>query len=146
MPSESLIKRFDHVGLAVWNVDAALKIYRDMLGGKVTVYKEMGTTYDYTYTQFELGGGRLELIEPIDGKDSFLTKFLKARGEGLHHLTFRVNDIRKAAEHYKSIGLKITDEFYEDPLWKTSFVSPKSTTGVLIQLYETYPGSKYDRK
>ena len=143
MPAE-LFKRFDHVGIAVHNIDSALKIYRDILGGMITVYKEMGTTNDYLFTQFVLGKQRIELLEPLAGKESFLTRFLSRWGEGLHHLTFQVEDLRMARDFLTSQGLKITDEFYEDPLWKTAFISPNSSTGVLIQLYETIPGSKYD--
>lgn len=130
----------------MWDVDNALQIYRDQLGGEVKIYKSLGTTKDYLYTQVVIGGQRIELIEPVKDKESFLTRFLKTRGEGLHHLTFQVNDIKKATDHYKSIGMRIADEFYEDPMWKTAFISPKSTSGVLIQLYETYPGSPFDHK
>lgn len=140
----SFFKRFDHVGVAVRNVDSALTIYRDILGAKVTLYKEVGTTKDYTFTQFTLGEQRIELIEPVDGKQSFLTRFLETRGEGLHHLTFQVTNISEATEYLKAQGLRITDEFLEDPIWKTAFLSPRSTRGVLIQLYETTPGSLYD--
>ena len=139
-----LFRKFDHVGIAVRNTDAALITYRDILGGIVTTYKETGTTRDYVFTQFVLGKQRIELLEPVGNSESFLTKFLARWGEGLHHLTFQVNDIRKASDYLTAKGLKITDEFYEDPLWKTAFISPKSSSGVLIQLYETTPGSKYD--
>lgn len=130
----------------MWDVDNALQIYRDQLGGEVKIYKSLGTTKDYLYTQVEIGGQRIELIEPVKDKESFLTRFLRTHGEGLHHLTFQVSDIKKATDHYRSIGMRITDEFYEDPMWKTAFISPKSTSGVLIQLYETYPGSPFDHK
>lgn len=139
-----IIKRFDHVAIAVNNTDSALTIFRDILGGVVSTYKEIGITGDYLFTQFVLGRQKIELLEPVPGKDSFLTKFLAKYGEGLHHLTFQVKDIRKARDFLVASGLKITDEFYEDPLWKTAFISPKSMTGVLIQLYETIPGSRYD--
>ena len=140
----SVIKRFDHVGIAVYNTDSALTIYRDVLGGAVTTYKQIGTTEDYLFTQFILGSQKIELLEPVLNKESFLTTFLAKYGEGLHHLTFQVADIRKAQDYLTGRGMKITDEFYEDPLWKTAFISPKSTKGVLIQLYETTPGSRYD--
>jgi methylmalonyl-CoA/ethylmalonyl-CoA epimerase len=143
MASE-ILKQFDHVGIAVNSTDCALKIYRDVLGGEVTIYKEMGTTNDYLFTQLRLGKQRIELLESISGRESFLTRFLSRWGEGLHHLTFQVENIQRARDYLTSQGLRITDEFYEDPLWKTAFVSPKSTSGVLIQLYETIPGSKYD--
>jgi methylmalonyl-CoA/ethylmalonyl-CoA epimerase len=139
-----LFRKFDHVGIAVRNTDAALITYRDILGGMVTTYKETGTTRDYVFTQLVLGKQRIELLEPFGNSESFLTKFLARWGEGLHHLTFQVNDIRKASDYLTANGLKITDEFYEDPQWKTAFISPMSSSGVLIQLYETTPGSKYD--
>lgn len=128
----------------MWDTDKALQVYRDILGGQVTIYKEVGTSRDYTFTQFLLGNQKIELIEPLGQKVSFLTKFLNRWGEGLHHLTFQVKDIRKSIEYLKSKGLKITDEFFEDPVWKTAFISPNSTNGILIQLYETQPGSVYD--
>jgi methylmalonyl-CoA/ethylmalonyl-CoA epimerase len=140
-----LLKRFDHVGLAVRDVDASLAVYRDLLGGKLLVYKEIGTTNDYTFTQISLGGQTIEMIEPIKGTESFLTKFLEERGDGLHHLTFQVENIKEAIAFLKKNEIRIVDEFLEvNPLWQTAFISPRSTSGVLIQLYETVPGSEYD--
>jgi methylmalonyl-CoA/ethylmalonyl-CoA epimerase len=142
---EPYIKRFDHVGIATNDVDSALKIYLNILGGKLSLYKEIGTTNDYTFTQFVLGTQSFELIEPLGRKKSFLRKFLKERGEGLHHLTFQVKNIQRTLAYLKSQGIRIVDEFLEkDPLWQTGFVSPRSSRGVLIQLYETTKGSKYD--
>jgi len=141
----TFIKRFDHIGVAVRSVDEALKLYRDILGGKVILYKLEGTTRDYTYTQFELGGQRIELIEPIEKAGaSFLTKFLEERGEGLHHLTFQVDDILEAIKYLKANNIRIVDEFFEDPIWKVAFISPRNSNGILIQLYETQPSSPYD--
>lgn len=138
------IKHFNHVGIAVWNTDRALQVYSDILGARVTLYKGVSAGGEYTFTQFLLGGQRIELIEPLGQSESFLTRFLKKWGEGMHHLTFQVDDIRATAQYLKKKGLKITDEFFEDPVWKTAFISPNSTSGVLIQLYETVPGSEYD--
>jgi methylmalonyl-CoA/ethylmalonyl-CoA epimerase len=136
-----LIKQFDHVGIAVKNVDAALKTYRDILGSKLLFYKQIGTTLDYTFTQVSLGNQTIELIEPVPNKESFLTKFLRERGEGLHHLTFQVYSIKEAMKFLESKGIRVVDEFIEtDPLWQTAFISPRSTNGVLIQLYETVKG------
>lgn len=140
-----LIKRFDHVGIAVKNVDAALKIYRDILGSKLLIYKQIGTTQDFTFSQVSLGSQTIEMIEPVQGKDSFLTKFLRERGEGLHHLTFQVYDIKETIRFLKSNAIRVVEEFIEnDPLWQTAFISPRSSNGVLIQLYETLDGSEYD--
>ena len=131
------------MGIAVWNTDKALQVYRDILGARVSLYKGVGAGGDYTFTQFFLGGQRIELIEPLGQSESYLTRFLKKWGEGMHHLTFQVDDIRETADYLKNKGLKITDEFFEDPVWKTAFISPTSTNGVLIQMYETVAGSEY---
>jgi methylmalonyl-CoA/ethylmalonyl-CoA epimerase len=140
----NLFNQFDHIGIAVRDTDTALITYRDILGGIVTTYREIGTTEDYYFTQFILGKQKIELIEPRGQSESFLTKFLAKWGEGLHHLTFQVESIKIATDRLKENGLKITDEFYEDPNWKIAFISPRGTSGVLIQLYETTFGSKYD--
>jgi methylmalonyl-CoA/ethylmalonyl-CoA epimerase len=143
--SDQFVKRFHHVGLAVRDVTRALEFYQKTLGGRMLIYKEIGTTKDYTFTQITLGGQTIEFIEPIGGKESFLTKFLAERGEGMHHITFQVSDIRKAIRHLRANGVRIVDEFLEgDPLWQTAFISPRSSNGVLIQLYETVSGSPYD--
>lgn len=142
--TKEILKYFDHVGIAVRDTDSALSVYRDVLGGVVTTYKEIGTKREYVFTQFILGQQKIELLEPVRGIESFLTRFLSRWGEGLHHLTFQVENIEKAKEVLTSKGLRITDEFYEDPVWKTAFISPKSSNGVLIQLYETTRGSQYD--
>jgi methylmalonyl-CoA/ethylmalonyl-CoA epimerase len=142
---KDLFKHFDHVGLAVRNVDSSLKFYHDVLGAKLLLYKEIGTTKDYNFTQVELGGQTIEMIEPITGTESFLTKFLDERGEGLHHLTFQVENIKETIDFLKSKNVRIVDEFLEvDPLWQTAFISPRSSSGVLIQLYQTLKGSPYD--
>jgi methylmalonyl-CoA/ethylmalonyl-CoA epimerase len=142
---QRLMKRFDHVGIAVKDVDSALDTYCDILGANKMIYKQIGTTADYTFTQVKLGNQTIEMIEPVEGKESFLTKFLRERGEGLHHLTFQVYSIRDTIRYLKSKNVRIVDEFLEkDPDWQTAFISPKSSNGVLIQLYETQTGSQYD--
>jgi methylmalonyl-CoA/ethylmalonyl-CoA epimerase len=145
MQLKDLLKHFDHVGLAVRDVDSSLKFYCDVLGARRLLYKEIGTSKDYTFTQISLGGQTIEFIEPVAGTKSFLTKFLAERGEGMHHLTFQVSDIKETINFLKSKNIRIVDEFLEvDPLWQTAFISPKSSSGVLIQLYQTVEGSKYD--
>ena len=66
------------------------------------------------FTQLVLGKQRIELLEPLGNGESFLTKFLAKWGEGLHHLTFQVDNVEKASDYLRAKGLKITDEFYEE--------------------------------
>jgi methylmalonyl-CoA/ethylmalonyl-CoA epimerase len=136
---KSVLKQFDHVGIAVRDVDDALLLY-SRLGAQVVAYKKRTLRNDYTWTQFNLGGQRFELIEPVRGTRSFLTRFLSRYGEGLHHLTFQVSNIMKTADSLRSQGVRVTGEDFGDPSWRTAFLSPRSTNGVLIQLYETITG------
>ena len=143
---QSILKRFDHVGIAVWNTDDALLVYRDILGGELLRYKLKGTGGVYDFTQLELGRQKLEFIEPVaEMGESFLTKFLRTKGEGMHHLTFQVNNLADATSYLRDKGLRIVDESFQDPIWMTGFVSPRSARGVLIQIYETSRGSEYDQ-
>ena len=74
---------FDHVAIAVHRIAAAAKLIEDLLGG---VPGERGTGHGFTFRQWTFTGGTVELLEPR-GADSFLHRFLDARGEGLHHVT-----------------------------------------------------------
>jgi methylmalonyl-CoA epimerase len=132
----SVIERFDHVSMAVHDIDAAAPLIT-LLGGK---YFDGGTGpwEDFSWAQYDLPGwGRLELIAPLDpDPDHFIRRFLAERGEGLHHLTFKVYDINEAVERATEMGFTVTgfDDRLDD--WKEAFVHPRSSHGVLIQLAE----------
>ena len=132
----SVIERFDHVSMAVHDIDAAVPLM-SLLGG---VFFDGGTSPrgDFRWTQYDLPGwGRLELIAPLDpDPEHFIRRFLAQRGEGLHHLTFKVYDIREAVDRATDMGFTVTgfDESFDD--WKEAFLHPKSSHGVLIQLAE----------
>ena len=131
-----VIERFDHVSMAVEDIEAAAPLLT-LLGG---VHFDGGTNAggDFRWEQYDLpGSGRLELIAPLDpDPDHFLRRFLTERGEGLHHLTFKVYDIDEAVSRATEMGFTVTG--FDDSLdsWKEAFLHPKSTSGVLIQLAE----------
>ena len=132
----SVIERFDHVSMAVEDIDATEPLIT-LLGG---VYFDGGTNHwgDFQWVQYDLPGwGRLELIAPIDTDPGhFIRRFLTERGQGLHHLTFKVYDINEAAERATEMGFTVTgfDDRLDD--WKEAFIHPRSASGVLIQLAE----------
>jgi catechol 2,3-dioxygenase-like lactoylglutathione lyase family enzyme len=133
---ESVIESFDHVSMAVRDIEATAPLIT-LLGG---VYFDGGTSTrgDFIWAQYDLPGwGRLELIAPLDpDPDHFLRRFLAERGEGLHHLTFKVHDINDAVARATDMGFMVTgfDDSLDD--WKEAFLHPRSTNGVLIQLAE----------
>ena len=86
----------------------------------------------------DLKGLSIELLEPL-GEHSFLYKFLEKRGEGMHHLTFNVPDCKQKTADLKEQGVRIVDEHEWSPTSFESFISPRSSHGVLIQLGSGYP-------
>lgn len=132
----SVIERFDHVSMAVHDINGAVPLIT-LLGG---TYFDGGTNPrgDFTWVQYDLpGSGRLELISPVDpNPDHFIRRFLADRGEGLHHLTFKVYNINEAVARATEMGFVVTgfDDRIDD--WKEAFIHPRSSHGVLIQLAE----------
>jgi len=131
-----VIEAFDHVSMAVYDIDASRTLL-DLLGA---VYYDGGTNTrgDFRWAQYDLpGSGRLELIAPLGpDADHFINRFLAERGEGLHHLTFKVHDINQALALAEEMGFTVTgfDDSLDD--WKEVFLHPRSAHGVLIQLAE----------
>jgi methylmalonyl-CoA/ethylmalonyl-CoA epimerase len=127
----------DHVGVAVKNLDEAVKLYRDVLGFEhkgVHVLKERKVKVAF----FSMGGeAQVELLEPF-GDDSPVAKFLEARGEGIQHIAVRVDNIDKVLNELKQNGVVLVDDKPRDGAEgkKIAFVSPKSTKGVLIELVQ----------
>ena len=127
----------DHVGIAVKNLDEAVKVYRDVLGFQlkgVHVMKERKVKVAF----FSSGGeAQVELLEPL-GSDSPVAKFLEARGEGIQHIAVRVEDIEKALDELKQNGVVLVDDKPRDGAEgkKIAFVNPKSTKGVLMELVQ----------
>ncbi|MBO3750519.1 VOC family protein [Streptosporangiaceae bacterium NEAU-GS5] len=80
-------------------------------------------------------GARLELLEPSN--PGFLTRFLDARGEGPHHITFDVPDLRASVGHAHELGLRIVGEDYSHPPWREAFIAPDGRHGVVIQLAQS---------
>lgn len=127
----------DHVGIAVKNLDAAIGIYRDTLGYKLEAVHEL--TERKTKVAMMSGGGqtKVELLSPL-GPESTIAKFIDTRGEGIHHLAMRVQNVEQALAGLKAKGVSLIDETPRMGAGgaKIAFVHPKSTNGVLIEICE----------
>jgi methylmalonyl-CoA epimerase len=127
----------DHVGVAVKSLDEALKVYGEILGFKVEGIYVL-TERKVKVAFLSCGGeSRIELLEPI-GNDSPVEKFLESRGEGIHHIAVRVENIEATLEEFKRKGIMLVDE---KPRMgaegaKIAFIHPKSMHGVLLELVE----------
>jgi len=127
----------DHVGVAVKNLDEAIGVYRDVLGFRLEGVQVL-TERKVRVAFFSSGDeARVELLEPLGG-DSPVAKFLESRGEGVHHVAVRVKNIEGVLAELKRKGVTLVDEKPRIGAEgaKIAFVHPKSTKGVLLELYE----------
>src|SRR5881296_2759270 len=105
-----------------------------LLGG-VSAHGGSSTMYRFGQWRFK-GGGRLEILEPT-GADGFLHRFLRERGPGIHHVTFRVPSLREACERARAQGYDIIGRDDSDPDWKEAFLHPRQALGIVVQLAES---------
>jgi methylmalonyl-CoA/ethylmalonyl-CoA epimerase len=131
--------RLDHIGIAVSSIDDGAEFYQ-ALGLEVTGTERVeGQGVNVGF--LPIGDSRIELIEPL-GPDSPIARHLENRGPGLHHLCFRVDDIRAAMAGLREAGFRLLSEEPQigahDCL--VCFVHPKSAGGVLIELSQAPEG------
>jgi methylmalonyl-CoA/ethylmalonyl-CoA epimerase len=127
---------YDHVAVAAPRIRDLLPLYADMLGGDFYTGGD-NPRVGYRAVQLQLrNGGRVELMEPLSGH-VFLDRFFqRTGGGGLHHITFKVPDIKAALAAAQRQGFTPTGVFLGNARWQELFLHPKETAGVLIQLVE----------
>lgn len=133
---ESMTSKIDHIGIAVANLDEALKLYTEVLG--LTVHGTETVEEQKVKVAFlPIGDTEVELLESTDPEGP-IAKFIEAKGQGIQHIAFRVSNIEEALEAMKAKGIRLIDEKprYGAGGAKIAFLHPKSTNGVLIELCE----------
>jgi len=127
-----MAKRVDHVGILVSNLDEAIKLYEDCLGvvvDKIEIVSEQGVRAAILSLA---EGAKLELLEPLPGSN--LARVLEKRGEGLHHITFEVDDVDKELSRLSELVELIDKKPRQGLEGLVAFLHPKSLRGVLIEL------------
>ena len=133
------VRWLDHTSIAVHSIEAALPLYRDVLGGDAEpIHHHEEAGFSTLTLRFPHGGG-IELIAPY-GPSGFIHNFLAKRGEGVHHITFLVDDLKAAVAEARAAGVRVVDEKYENPRWFEAFISPRSANGTIVQLAQTNDG------
>ncbi|MEE8471276.1 MAG: methylmalonyl-CoA epimerase [Dehalococcoidia bacterium] len=128
-----MIRKVDHVAIAVKNLDEGLKTYENLLGIKPS-HVEIIADQGIKAATIVLGDMEIELIEPTD-PDSGVGKFLEKKGEGIHHICFEVDDVDKELESLAAKGVELIDKQGRKGLaGKIGFVHPRSANGVLVEL------------
>jgi methylmalonyl-CoA/ethylmalonyl-CoA epimerase len=127
-------KGLDHVAIAVRDLEASIRLYRDTLGLELVAVEEVPEQH-VTTAIFGRGMGRVELICPTT-QDSGVARFLEKRGEGLHHICLEVEDLEAALSSLKAAGAPLIDASPKPGAGgaKVAFVHPKGMHGVLTEL------------
>jgi methylmalonyl-CoA/ethylmalonyl-CoA epimerase len=128
--------KLDHIGIAVNSIDEKLKVWRDILGLELERVEEV-SDQKVRVAVLPAGDVNIELLEPVDDS-STIRKFIDKKGEGLHHLCFKVKDIESILSEMKAQGFVLINEKPRIGAAgrKIAFIHPKSTGGVLIELTE----------
>jgi len=128
-----LVEKLDHVAFAVRDKDAAAAYLTNVLGAKEVFDMEWG---GFRFTSFLMGSGSMLELVYADDPASFVNRFIAKRGEGVHHLTFKVRDIDEMIDRLRSQGLNPFDINTTNELWKECYIHPREAMGTLIQFAE----------
>lgn len=128
--------KVDHIGIATPEIEQALSVWRDALGLSVDSTDEVAEQ-GVRVAMLAIGETHIELLEPLSD-DSPVGKFLQKRGPGIHHIAFRVPNIREALKDLKAKGARLIDEIPRVGAngCLVAFIHPSATSGVLLELVE----------
>jgi methylmalonyl-CoA/ethylmalonyl-CoA epimerase len=131
-----LLIEIDHVAIAVRDIDAAIEWYADTFGAQVA-HRELVAHDGVEEALVRVAESYVQLVSPTRA-DSPVAKFLDTRGEGLHHVAYRVEDCAEALEAVKRAGGRVIDEAPRPGSRGTmiAFVHPKSSFGTLVELVQ----------
>lgn len=139
--ASALVTAVDHVGIAVTDLDAAIKWYHDHLG-MIVIHEEVNDDQGIREAMLSVRGApvgstQVQLMAPLD-ETSTIAKFLDKRGPGLQQFAYRVSDIDALTERLREQGIRLV---YDAPRRGTAnsrinFIHPKDAGGVLVELVE----------
>jgi methylmalonyl-CoA/ethylmalonyl-CoA epimerase len=131
-----LLTEIDHVAIAVNDLEAAIAYYRDTFGAEVD-HREVVESDGVEEALLKVADSYVQLLTPISD-DSPVAKYLERRGEGLHHVAYRVDDCAAALDAVKAQGGRVIDETPRPGSRGTTvaFVHPKTAFGTLIELVQ----------
>jgi len=137
--SDQLLTEIDHVAIAVRDLEAAVAWYADVLGAAV-VHREVVHSDGVEEALIAVAESYVQLLTPTTDS-SPVARFLASRGEGLHHVAYRVADCARALEAVKASGARVVDQVPRPGSRGTTvaFVHPSASFGTLIELVQANP-------
>jgi methylmalonyl-CoA/ethylmalonyl-CoA epimerase len=134
--SEPVLTEIDHVAIAVRDLEGAVDYYRNTFGVE-PVHREVVEKDGVEEVLLRVADSYVQLLTPVRD-DSPVAKYLEKRGEGIHHVAYRVDDCAAALDRVKQQGHQVIDEVPRPGSRGTSvaFVHPKTAFGTLIELVQ----------
>ena len=131
-----MLKKIDHIGVAVRSIEESLGLWQILLN-LAEIKREKVTEQKVDVAFLPIGESKVELLEPTE-ESSPIAKFLAKKGEGIHHIAFKVENIEDKLAILKKQGVSLIDETPRIGAGgaKIAFLHPKSTNGLLIELCE----------
>lgn len=129
-----MIKRIDHLGIAVLDPGRAVTLYKDILGLRLDQIEEIPSQQLISY-HLRVGESHIELLHPTD-EDSVIGKFLAKKGPGIHHVAFEVDNLEAERDRLVAEGLEplSAEPFIGAGGKKVLFFHPRTTGGVLLEI------------
>jgi methylmalonyl-CoA epimerase len=132
-----MLRRISHLGLAVKDLDAAIRLYEGVFGLEVE-RRWVAEADQMQAASFRVGDIEIELMQPLT-PDSPVGRFIARRGEGVHHVAYKVDDVAEALASARSSGIETIDERPRvggGGSTRIGFLHPRATMGVLTELEE----------
>jgi methylmalonyl-CoA/ethylmalonyl-CoA epimerase len=132
--------RIDHIGVAVDDLDAALKLYQETFE-MPQAHRETVEEQGVEAVLLDVGDGHVELLRPL-GPETAVGKYLERKGPGLHHVAYAVEDIDATLRALAGAGLELIDSEPRIGIRdsRVAFLHPRSTGGVLTEIVEPAEG------
>lgn len=129
-----MLKKINHVGVAVNSLEEAIPFYRDTLCMSLIGVEEVAG-YKVRVALFQIGESKIEILEPTS-EESFLSGFLEKSGQGVHHIAYEVEDIGLAIKKLEADGIRVIDKTSRLGAHgaKVAFIHKESSQGVLTEL------------
>jgi methylmalonyl-CoA/ethylmalonyl-CoA epimerase len=135
-----MFSRNDHIGVAVEEIEPALELYRDSFDLAVA-HREVVEEQGVEAVLLDVGENHVELLAPL-GPDTPVGKFLAAKGPGLHHVAYQVEDIEATLQALKQAGLQLIDQQPRTGIRgsRVAFMHPRASVGVLTEIVQPAAG------
>jgi len=128
------MKKIEHIGIAVSDLEASILLYEKLLNTKCYKTEKVGSEWVET-AFFKIGDSKIELVAATNPQ-SAIAKYIEKKGQGIHHIAFDVENIETEIERLEKLGLQLIDRNPKNGADNKliAFLHPKSTQGVLIEL------------